>query len=72
MLNMNEDAAWQRVLDIQREMQNSRQLAERSWPVMARLAERLGVWFGAVAALVRPVPRDEPLTDEHEPATDAA
>ncbi len=70
---MNEDVAWQRLQDLQREMENSRLLAKNGPPALARLARYLGRGIWMLASAVRPVPRQEPtMTEESEPATDAA
>jgi hypothetical protein len=57
---MNEDVGWQRLQDMQREMENSRLWAGRSdhlVKVAARLAQR--VWILAGLAMRRP-PRRHP------------
>ena len=33
----NEDVMWQRLKDLQREAENSRQMAQNAWPVFVRL-----------------------------------
>ena len=52
--NMNEDVAWQRVLDVQREMQNSRLLADQGPSAPARVAQRLGRWIWALIRQMQP------------------
>jgi hypothetical protein len=58
---MNEDAAWQRLQDLQREMENSRLLAagrpSAAFQTLGRLASR--VWLLAGLAANRP-PRRHP------------
>ena len=69
---MNEDVAWQRLLDLQREMENSR-LAQNGPPSLARLARYLGVEIWKLAAAARPARRHQPLmAEESDSATDAA
>ena len=66
----NEEVAWQRLQDLQREMEYSRLLAEQGPPALARLAQHLG---GRIWRLVaRPVRRQQPMAEECESATDAA
>jgi hypothetical protein len=72
---MNEDVAFERLKDMQREMENSRLWAERS----VKLLEVLGrpfVWAWEVLFLTfRPLPvagSAEPGDCEHAAATDAA
>ena len=58
---MNEDAAWQRLIDMQREMENDRLWAGESWRLLklaAGLARRL--WVLAGLAMRRP-PRRRPF-----------
>ncbi len=53
---MNEDAAWQRLQDLQREMENSRLLAEaRPWAALQTLGRLVArVWLLAGMAAQRP------------------
>lgn len=70
---MNEDVAWQRLLDLQREVENSRLLAQNGPPALARLARYLGVGIWKLAAAARPARRHQPLiVEESNSATDAA
>ena len=69
---MNEDVAWQRLLDLQREMENSRLLAQNGPPAVARLAQYLGGRIWRLVAAARPVRRQEPMAEDCESATDAA
>lgn len=69
---MNEDVAWQRLLDLQREMENSRLLAQNGPPAVARLAQYLGGRIWRLVAARRPVRRQEPMAEERESAADAA
>ena len=57
----NEDAAWDRLIDMQREMENSRLWGDRSGELLttvARLAER--VWILGGLAMRRPPRRRRP------------
>ena len=50
---VNEDVAWQRLLDLQREMENSRLLATQGIPWAVRLVGLLGRrawWLAGIAA----------------------
>jgi hypothetical protein len=69
---MNEDVAWERLKDVQREMENSRLLAEQAPAAVARLARYVAgrIWKPLTPA--RPVQRHEPLAEELESASDAA
>jgi hypothetical protein len=70
---MNEDAAWQRLQDMQREMENSRLFAEHTLPAAWHLAQWLGgrVWSFVLAA--RPAVRSaDRLREEPDSASDAA
>jgi hypothetical protein len=70
---MNEDVAWQRLQDLQREMENSRLLAQNGPPALARLARHVGARIWKLAATARPVRRQEqPLPEERDAASDAA
>lgn len=70
---MNEDVAWQRLQDLQREMENSRLLATNGPPALGRLVRYLGRGIWKLAFALRPAPRPEPtMTEESESATDAA
>jgi hypothetical protein len=70
---MNEDVAWQRLQDLQREMENSRLLAQNGPPALARLARYVGARIWTLAATARPVRRKEqPLPEERDAASDAA
>jgi len=63
---MNEDAAWQHLQDLQREMENSRLMARRSRIAFAdlkRLAAR--VWWIAGLAAQRPPRRRPTLVPRH-------
>ena len=62
---MNEDVAWQRLLDMQREIENDRQWAQTA-PHVLKLAGRLAVRVWILAGLAtrrapryRPVPASE-------------
>jgi len=66
----NEEVAWQRLQDLQREMEYSRQLAHLGPPALARLAQYVGGRFRRLVA--RPVRRQEPLAEERNSASDAA
>jgi hypothetical protein len=70
---MNEDVAWERLKDVQREMENSRLLAQNGPPALARLARYVGARIWKLAATARPIRRSEPpLAEELESASDAA
>lgn len=69
---MNEDVAWQRLQDLQREMENSRLVAEQGPPALARLARYLGGRVGKLLATTRAARRQETLAEECVSATDAA
>jgi hypothetical protein len=65
---MNEDAAWQRLKDLQREMENSRQMAQsRPWAAVVALG-RLGarVWLLAGMAAQRPPRRTAVLVERED------
>jgi hypothetical protein len=68
----NEEVAWQRLQDLQREMEFSRLLAHQGPPAVARLARYLGRRIWRLVAAVRPVRRQQHLAEERESATDAA
>lgn len=68
----NEEVAWQRLQDLQREMEYSRLLAQKGPPAVARLARYLGGRIWRLVAAARPVRRQETLAEECESATDAA
>ncbi len=53
---VNEEMAWQRLCDIQREMENSRLMAQNGPPALGRVARLLGsrVWWLAGLAMRRP------------------
>jgi hypothetical protein len=64
----NEDAAWQRLQDLQREMENSRLIANRPQAVVGtlrKLAER--AWLLAGLAAARP-PRRHVARHESQPS----
>ncbi len=69
---MNEDFAWQRMLDLQREMENSRLLADQGLPALARLARQVGRWIWARVEATRPARLSDGLSDEPDSASDAA
>ena len=69
---MNEDVAWQRLLDLQREMENSRLLAERGLPALADLARSLVASIWAVLRIARPARPADRLREEPDSASDAA
>ena len=73
---MNEDVMWQRLKDIQREVENQRLIDLRSMPSAWDLIKLLGrrVWLIAGLAMHRPPRRAPfPLTSEdRETARDAA
>ena len=64
---MNEDAAWQRLQDTQREIENSRLLAEGQPDATLQLLRRLAVraWHLAGLAATRP-PRYSPMRHDGE------
>lgn len=73
---MNEDVMWQRLKDIQREVENRRLVGPRSLPSAWDLTKLLGkrVWLIAGLAMRRP-PRRAPVQiveHDRETATDAA
>ena len=53
---MNEDAAWQRLQDTQREMENSRLMAEGQPDATLQLLRRLAVRAWHLAGLAAPAP----------------
>lgn len=57
----NEEMAWQRLCDIQREMENSRLIAQGGVPALGRAIRLLGTraWWLAGLAMRRP-PRPRP------------
>lgn len=69
---MNEDVAWQRLQDLQREMENSRLLADQGLPALTHLARRLGAWIGAVLGIAWPARPADRLREEPDSASDAA
>jgi len=69
---MNEDVAWQRLIDLQREMEYSRLLAQNGSTALARLARYVGSRAWRRVAGARQGRRAEPLVEDREPATDAA
>ncbi len=69
---MNEDVAWQRLHDHQREMEYSRLLADQGLPALARLAQRIGGRIWALVEAVRPARRADRLREETDSASDAA
>jgi hypothetical protein len=71
----NEDVAWQRLQDIQREMENSRLLATSGLPIAMHLLKQLGerVWLIAGLAMRRAPRRHRAgRIQESEAARDAA
>jgi hypothetical protein len=68
----NEEVAWQRLQDMQREVEYSRLLAEQGMPALVRLARWFGGRFRSLVAVARPVRRQDTLAEECESATDAA
>lgn len=73
---MNEDVMWQRLKDIQREVENGRLVGPRSMPSALALITLLGrrVWLIAGLAMRRP-PRRAPLQvidEERRTASDLA
>ena len=64
---MNEDAAWQRLQDMQREIENSRLMAEGQPDATLQLLRRLAVraWHLAGFAAMRP-PRYVPMRHDGE------
>ena len=64
---MNEDAAWQRLQDMQREIENSRLMAEGQPDATLQLLRRLAVraWHLAGLAAMRP-PRYSPMRHDGE------
>jgi len=64
---MNEDAAWQRLQDTQREIENSRWMAEGQPDATLQLVKRLAarVWHLAELAAMRP-PRYGPMRHDGE------
>jgi len=69
---MNEDVAWQRLQDLQREMENSRLLAQNGSTAVARLAQYVGGRVRRLVAWARRSRQAEPLVEDRESATDAA
>ena len=64
---MNEDAAWQRLQDLQRELENSRLMAEGQPGAALQLLRRLAAraWHLAGLAATRP-PRYAPMRHDGE------
>ncbi|HEY1421477.1 MAG TPA: hypothetical protein VGG90_12315 [Candidatus Dormibacteraeota bacterium] len=62
----HEEVAWQRLQDVQREMENSRQLADGLGRAMSRfrLLARRAWWLGGIAS-IRP-PRRRPALEDCE------
>ncbi|HKV87614.1 MAG TPA: hypothetical protein VJT78_06420 [Candidatus Dormibacteraeota bacterium] len=58
---LNEDAAWQRLKDVQREYENSRLLAVHGWPALVHLSGLIvrRAWWLAGLAMQR-APRRSP------------
>src|SRR5260370_25364320 len=63
---MNEDAAWQRLQDTQREIENSRLMAEGRPGATLQLLRRLATRPLHLAWLAMPPPRDAPLRHDGE------
>jgi hypothetical protein len=72
MYPYNEEVAWQRLKDVQREMENSRLLAEQGPPALGRLAVRLGRWVWAMVEAGRRSRSVDRLREEPGSAKDAA
>ena len=68
----NEEVAWQRLQDLQREMEYSRQLADRGLPALARLAQLIGGRIRAMVKAGRPARRADRAYEEADSASDAA
>lgn len=68
MYQMNEDIAWLRLQDLQREMENSRLLSDHGLPALAGLARKVWTLVGA-AWPARPADR---MREEPDSASDAA
>ena len=64
---MNEDAAWQRLQDMQREIENSQLMAEGQPATTLQLLRRLAAWAWHLAGLaaMRP-PRYAPMRHDGE------
>ena len=70
--DMNEDVAWQHLQDLQREMENSRLMAQHSRVAFAdlkRLAAR--IWWVAGLAAQRPPRRRPKLAVRHQDDRDS-
>lgn len=61
----NEEMAWQRLCDVQREMENSRLIAEHGLPALGRAVRMLGTraWWLAGLAMQRPPRRRRAATE---------
>jgi hypothetical protein len=75
---MNEDAAWERVKDLQREMENSRLWAGSTLKALSLLTQPLVWLFDCLYLALRPLPapgrnpREWADTDESSSASGAA
>ena len=65
---MDEEVAWQRLCDIQREMENSRLIAQHGLPALGRAARLLGAraWWLAGLAMRRPPRRSMAVVQDGE------
>jgi hypothetical protein len=73
MMPYNEDAAWTRVQDLQREMENSQMWAERTMDVLGLFARPLVALVEMAALAFRPLPPARRLDDfDSEAGSDAA
>lgn len=70
--NMNEDVAWQRVQDLQREMENSRLLATHGASALGRLVSGLAGRIRKAVRAARPARQADSLSGERDSASDAA
>jgi hypothetical protein len=58
MMPYNDDVAWDRVRDIQREMENSRLWADRTTDLLGLFAQPIIALVEMAIAALRPAPRD--------------
>jgi hypothetical protein len=68
----NEEVAWQRLQDVQREMENTRLMAQHGPTAVAHLARYIGGRVWGLVVSVRPVRRRQPLAEECESASEVA
>ena len=69
---MNEEVAWQRLQDLQREMEYSRYLAHHGLPALGGLAGRLVRRIRGMVRPARPARPADQLLEECDSASDAA